>query len=852
MSYEFLNDKVRNFIKFKQLDDEFLSFINPSEDESFILENNLDIYGDILGFLETQNKIFILNGFMGSGKSTLLNLLPKGLKDNVLIFRTTYYDSTNLDDILLSLFQDFASYHNERKVVLPKVDTNVFTEKINAFIKACNNPMLFVFDSFEILNSSSRNQKDILDFIKYLSNFEKIKIVIASRSFDEDYLPSSEGVKGSIMKLLDRSDFESFLKNHNINENAFYVEQVFKNTKGHYLYASLLLNLIELLKISFPNILGEFAKRNSTFPDFIFYRILSLIPDKFLKVLWFLSLIRHGISEKAIINLKLATKEDINYLINRMILCTESGMVYLKDYYREEIEKSIEPQTKAKIHSYLAELYDSQLPKKPNERDLVISRITMRQEIDYHKKASEEYKPGRQSQSQSPHGENVDFTYLSYSKTVGSEWNFKATSIGSNLEIKSIPEIKLPAAEKKKGRFELSQEELLLLNSNGDKEEAREKHLDLSYESEKSSSCQEKEEIKQDLSTQNKDSLDAIIKNAQDYEDQFDYKSAIKEYKNALTKTSDPLFEVKKPLIITKLAICYKKIQNIEMAIAQFAEVYEIYFRSEPVKANYILLNIAQIYNETYKFILAKDVYDKILKSKADNPPSLLVRVYLDMAEIEDNSSNLKGALEYCEKALAEADRIDDLKLLSECYFKYGLYCDDMGKVETAYKYYLKCTQTSKDPAINTYLSSAYSNLASIFAEQNNSKKAVEYYNLALDVDKLQNNYEGLYFGYSKLAHLLQSESPDLALENLVKALGAARRLDDNFYAASAYIDLGDFYYSRRMNSKALKSYILAKRLVMQQPNEENIQKVNTRINDLKVRLGSTKFTQLISEFQKK
>ncbi len=850
MAYEFLKEEVRDFIQSKQLDKDFLSFFDPAPSDRFIVETNVDGLYDIINFLNSENKNFILNGFMGSGKSVILNYFSKILKDDVLLFKTNYYESTNLDDILLSLFQDFASYHNERKINLPNITSPVFSEKINAFIKACNSPMVFVFDSFEILKSSGQNQKNILDFLKYLSNFEKVKIVLSSRSFDEDYLTTSKGVKSAVVKLLDSGRFTALLKRNNINENAFNVEQVFKHTKGHYLYASLIVNLVELLNLSFTNILNEYSKRNSTFADFLFFRLLSLIPDKFLKVLWFLSLIRHGISENTLITLKLASKEDINYLQNRMIVCTESGMVFLKDYYRAEIIKSIEPETKSKIHAYLTELYDSQLPKKPSDRVLVISRATMRQEIEYHKKASEEAKSLKHPSS--PPGENVGFNYLSYSKTVAYEWNFKTTSIAP----KDIPDIPIKSNAQDKdnkphSRFELSKEELLLLNASSDEE------VDLSKEETISSN-----ELKDDDNAKNQirnqslnidpESLDESIKKAQKYEDEFDYKSAIEEYQNALTKKSDSLYEVKKPLIMTKLAICYKKVQNIEKAIEYFAEVYEIYFQTEPAKANYILLSIAQVYNENYKFSSAKGIYEKIIKSKTEKSPTLMVRVYLDLAEIEDNSSNINEALKYCEKALFESDKIDDLKLLSECYFKYGLYCDDLGKVDVAFKYYVKCIQSSIDPAINTYLSSAYSNLASIYAEQNDHKKAVEYYNLAIEVDKNQNNYEGLYFGYSKLAHILQSESPELALENLVKALGAARRLDDSFYSASAYLDLGDFYYNRKMNSKALKSYILAKRLIMKQPNEENIQKVNTRINDLKVRLGNTKFMQLISEFQKK
>lgn len=839
MRYDFLNENIKTSAERRQVDERFLSSFNVSKKDSFIIKTNEDALFELLGFLNSEEQIFILNGFMGAGKSVILDLLPKCLKDDVLVFNTNYFEATNLDDILLSLFTDFTNYHNNKKIVLSKVDSPIFSDKINSFIKSSNVPMLFVFDSFEIINASKENQKDILNFITYLSNFDKIKIIIGSRSFDEDYLPSMKNIKSSFVKLLDSQRFNSLLTMNNISENSFYVEQIFKYTKGHYLYASFVINIVGLLKISFTNLSAEYAKRNSTFSDFLIFKILGLIPDKFLKLLYFLSLIRHGVSEKFIVEQKLASKEDIAYLKTRMVIAHEAGLIYLKDYMRHDLIKSIEPETKAKIHLYLSELYDSQLPKKPSERDLLISRATMRQEMEYHNHHVAHSK-AIQQQSSSGHGERLDFSYLSYSKTVGQDWNFKKSPIAPKEIPKQIhKQNETSVAIEKNKRFELSKEEILLLNSSNEEKNTK--------------GITELNSLPADSSDQvESETLDGLIKKAQKLEETFDLKSAIECYKKALLQTDDLLFSVKKPLIMTKLAICYKKLQTPEKAIKQFEEVYEIYSKTEPVKANYVLLSIAQIYNETYKFLFAKNIYEKILQSTAKNPRPLQVRVLLDLAEIEENNSNIEKAVEYCQKALLESDQMNDPKLLSEACFKYALLVDDIGKVDVAFKYYLKCVKTSDDPKVNVYLSSAYSNLASIYAEQNNSKKALEYYGLAIEVDKKQNNYEGLYFGYSKLAHVLQSESPDLVLENLVKALGAARRLDDMFYAASAYLDLGDFYYHRKVNDKALKAYLQARRLIFKQPNEENIQKVNTRINDIKVRLGNTKFIQLISEFQKK
>lgn len=852
MDYKFLKRDFETALKEKQIDNPFFQKFNIEPENQFIINHNIDTVYDVLDFLSDKNKIFIINGFMGSGKSQILDFVKNTLEENVLIFKTNYFDSTNLDDVLLSFFNSFNYYHSEKKLILPKVETTIFTEKIHSFIKVANAPMLFIFDSLEFLKMNSSDQKDIMDFIKYLSNFDKIKIIIASRSFDEDYLDPATGAKSSMLRLVDKETFTSLLESNRLNDNPFHIEEVFKYTKGHYLYVSLFINLVKLLNITFPALLNEFGKRNTSFSDFLIVKILGLIPDKFLKTLCFLGLIRHGVSEKFIVSQNLSSKEELEYLSARKVICEESGLIYIKDYIKNVLLTTIDSEVKSKIHNYMKDLYESQLPKKPFERDLSISRATMRKEIDYHREKSKENTTLSSSQSKSSNT-NAELNFLSYSKGVSYEWSFKNSPLGADIAPKPSAKNGETPKNGKENLFELSKEELALLNSSDSAEETIAKNMVREIEPVKKEP-EKKEFAKEDFSNipKYKETFEDWIHIAQKAEEQFDYNSAILSYQKALALKEDPLFDVKKPLLMTKLAICYKKLQQTDKAVQQFEAVYNVYKNSEPVKANYILLSIAQIYNETYKFSMAKSVYEKILNSSAQNPPALLVRVLLDLSDIEDNNTDFNKASEYCRKALQEAEKIEDLKLLSEACFKYALLMDDAGKLDTAVQFYQKCINVSEDPVVNSCLSSAYSNLASIYAEQNNRSYAVKYYNLSIEADKSQNNFEGLYFGYSKLAHIYQSESPQKALEFLVNALKAARRLDDTFYAASAYLDLGDFYYARKNDSKALKAYFMARNLILKQPNKENLERVSVRINDIKVRIGNNKFIQLMSEFQKR
>ena len=161
-------------------------------------------------FFNKRRNVFILNGFMGSGKTYVADCILDFINENVLIFRNSYQEAINLDDVLLSMFKDFSIYHNEKKVVLPKIESNIFSEKINAYVKYCNAPMLFVFDSFEINMRSKDTQNDILDFINYLSHFSKVKIIICSRTFKQDDLISTDSSVSCSLSSLTKDEMYLF------------------------------------------------------------------------------------------------------------------------------------------------------------------------------------------------------------------------------------------------------------------------------------------------------------------------------------------------------------------------------------------------------------------------------------------------------------------------------------------------------------------------------------------------------------------------------------------------------------------------------------------------------------------
>lgn len=845
MSYNFVKENLKTVVNGTRVDKSALEVFIAGKESSFILNHNIDAISSLLTFLNSADNTFILNGFMGAGKTYIADLLLDFIDEDVLIFKNSYQEAINSDDVLLSLFKDFSIYHNDKKIELPKTETNIFSEKINAYIKYCNKPMLFIFDSFEINTRSKDTQKDILDFINYLSHFEKIKIIICSRTFKIDDLISPIGANDYALKSLSKDEVFEYLAQNEIIGTPFEKEELFKATRGHYLLLELSALIMKLTGQSLTLFSTDYKKSTKNYLEFLISKILGFASNKFVKLLIFLTVIRHGVSAEFLIMQGICTFDDIDYLIQKHIISEKFGKYYLKDYLKNEYVKSVGLETRIKVHKYIIDLYESELPLKPFDRLLFLSRQTMRQEIAFHKSKIEALGDNLIKAGKSKLPETQDFNYLSYSRTSGYEDKIDKRK---KLQEKYTNEIKKREAKRK---LSFSLEDSKLLNSLKQEDALSKDLMELSNI--------RQEEITRaisntqtDIEESVPDSLEDYINIAQEYENAYNYSSAILYYKKALSYTLDLHFLEKEPIIYTKLAVCFQKIQDFDEAERTYEKAYEIYAANMPEKANKILLTAARMYSEAYKFDKAKELYKKILYSPLGVTSEMIVRVYLDLSELEDNNLDIESAIKHAQRALTEAEKITDVTLLAECYFRNAILYDDANNTETATKYYLRCVQCATDTDTNNYLSLAYSNLAEISVSNNNITAAKMYYELSIDADKKQNNHEGLFYSYTKLARLYKKDNQEKAHEILLKALSSAKRFDDITYAVTTYIEIGDNYLLAKDYKRAIKSYILAKRLIPEHTTEDLAEKINSRINKIKALLGETIFSNLVEEIKKK
>ena len=751
--------------------------INP-----FLIENNTAQIEKIAAFLNSQTPLLLVNGFMGTGKVHVVNQALSFLKPEVITLRYNCFETTILDDILLEFFDSFKKLAVQNVINIPKARTENFTKKISAYLESVSQPVVIVINSFEQVLKD--NKQEILDFLYHLSKSYKIKTVIISRKFDyNDFRQIYERVSVS---ALDKGIFEKYLRAEGFKQIGPLSDELYKHSRGYYFYTSLSVKIMQERRLTLADFLSGYTKSFLSFNDFILREALSLVDPVSGHLFRFLTIMRHPVNVKLLQTLHLYDADRIAYFVDNMVLMREVSLIYLQDYYKIIAENSIAENIAVKIHKSCVELYNTQLPLKPLERDLLISRQTMRKEIEFHSL----FIP------QKPVFEKKQVTEVQIQAKTAME--APVTIQEKNEKIKNISFV-----------FESEANEMAIMNKIAS---SINKFVDITNK--KSEALDEIKGL----------SLVELINLAKQEEQNFEYLKAVMIYQQALSMNTDDDYYTFLPVLYTNLAQDFKKLSDWFNALKYF-ELAEEFFISacDNEKINECKYEIANIYYITFKRERAEKLLEEILSENI----SLNLRIKSKLLLAGINGQSVKDIL-------PETTNGIEKPVLCEMYFKYALNHDEEGDIQTAVKYYKKCVETSRDININSYLSSSLANLASIFDEEGSSDTALKYLQESLRLDELGKNYNGIYISSMKLAEIILSKNPQKALQYLDRAKKCAEELNESFYIASVDTAIGDYFYNRKDYEKALEHYENALKCASDNFTKDNIEKIEMRINDIK------------------
>lgn len=743
--------------------------INP-----ILIENNVDKIEEIFAFLNSSIPLLLVNGFMGTGKVHVVNQALSFLKDDVITLKYNCFETTILDDVLLGFFDNFKRLTAQGVIQHPKAKSENFTQKINAYFESIDKPVLIVINSFEQVLKDYKI--DILDFLYHLSKNPKIKIIIISRKFDyNDFKQLYERVS---IRALEKGLFEKYLREEGFKQIGPLSDELYKYTRGYWFYTTLSLKIMQLRKLTLAEFMSGYTKSFQTFNDFIIREALSLVDPVSGHLFRFLTIMRHPVNVKLLQALHLYDADRIAFFVDNLILTREGAMLYLQDYFKVIAENSIAENIAIKIHKSCVDLYNTQLPLKPLERDLIISRQTMRREIEYHSL----YIP------QKPVFINKNIKQIEPEIVVQQA---PATIQEKEEQIKNISFV-----------FETEADEMAIMNKIAS---SINKFVDVSDKK-----SQALEEIK-DLS------LVDLINLAKKEEQNFEYLKAVMVYQKALTLNNDDDYYTFLPTLYSSLAQNFKKMSDWFNAQKYFELAVEFYVSTGDIeKINEYKYEIANIFYITFKNEKAEKLINEVL---ADGI-SLNLRTKAKLLQASITGMNIE---------LPQSTFGIEKSVLAELYFKYAVNKDEAGDVEEAVKYYKKCVETSQDVKINMNLSSAITNLATIYDEDGKPDLAIKYLNESLRLDEMTKNYNGIYVSSMKLAQINKNN----ALTYLQRAKKCALELNEPFYIMSADIALGDLYAKQKDYKTALSLFKEAQKFAQNDFNKENIDKIQVRIDDI-------------------
>lgn len=775
-----------------------------------LLENNEKQISKFCEFLQSDKKLLLVNGFRGSGKTQIVNFVTDFLKPDVIFLHYTCLETSTVDDMFLAFFEFFKVYVQAGQISAPKIKADNFTQKINSYFNTITNPILIVLDSFDTL--MKENKIAIADFIKHLSKFDNVKTVVVSKGSNDELFSEIEYENITILPLSQKI-FEKYLRRCGIKQIGIFTNELYKVSKGYFGTIVLTVNIISLRQLTLMKFFENFSQSYMSFSEYIIKEAISLIDPVSAHLFRLLAVMRIPIHIKLLKFLHLYDEERIAFFINNSILSYDGASLYLKEEFRDVIELRIPDNVRIKLHKACIDLYNTQLPLKPSERDLLLSRQTMRHEIEYH----EMFIPYQ------PDLTNAVELTADMPKAVIPENKQDIPPAAEQSEIKqeTPPETK----EEKINKISFIIEDESLLDGIADSIKGFiDKEIETSKLEQASSSMP----------------LAQIINAAGKEEKDFNYKHAIMLYQQALTKTNDEDFYTFLPTIYLKLAKNYKKLSDWYEALEYYTQAQDFYVNvSNNTKVAEIKLEIANIYYAMYKPDNAKFILNELEKQN-DLPNELMIKINLATAKISNDPQT-----EYeCFKKSVDLITSDVNKaIVAKLYYKFAVCLDDMDDIKAAVKYYKKCIEIQTD---NKYMSNALSNLAQLYDEAGSQEYAVKYYSESIDIDTKNNNYSGLYSSYLRLGEIYSASDKKSAAENFEKAITCAIKTSDEFCMANAHIITGDFYFDNRDYETAYKNYAIAGRLNL---SKENSEKVESRKNNVKSKVSDIKFNEFREKY---
>jgi len=788
---------------------------------------------ELIDEFESHN-FFTIRGGSGCGKTSFKTITKELFTENTKIFEYHCNEITELDDIFLKLYK--FTLENPTKIDILRTQksttkANSIDEQILNYLKNFNGNLVLIFDNFEkILDDNAElKAENIKSFFEFLSTLKNIKTILISSINIKNALEFDENILYEIrLSSLDETQIKEFMQVFDANVPQSLFDEIYEQTYGYIFSIKFLTLAAKVLELPMAELLKEATNKNTSIDKLVSKKLIGKLSLEAKKILYYFAFFRHEISAnilKTIDHFPNIQKE-LDILKEYMLIEGEKNYE-MRSYLKEMLYDMLPQKETAKLHEKIADFYAEQIPLKPNERVIEISRSSMYSEKFYHYNVF------------SKMSKNFELNSARTAESKFSKDMLNSENIKYIASTKYFPDFEIKHKNDEEPQQEISKENEnkketvnIDIDTNDIKLTDEEKALLDDY----SETTIEKETEETNFSeTEKKEYSDVDF--VENYDDDFE----------EITENISDEKQQAENLLAKGLSLFNEG--NSDEAITYLKNATSFFQDTEPEKYFQAKFTLAKALSENFKLEEASNALTELIEEGA--PDNILADVLFELGLIEEYKKNNKAALNCYTAAINIANDSNLTSVSPKIYFQMALMFDEMNDIENALQYYLLTAEEANNNNESSVLASSYANIASIQEEKGNIQDAISYYKKSLSIDEKNSNYEGQTKTLSALGNIhLNNKEINIAINLFIKETQVAKKTQDNYLIASSYLELGDTFLKKQDYKNALKAYLLAKKNIDSTISTDSKNKIERRFDMIVEEIGENAYKFLLRELK--
>lgn len=346
--------------------------------ERYVLKNNEASIKKIHNFFSSDKNILLINGFCGTGKKQITEVFLTNIAPDTTACRFVCTPSSTINDLYLFLSTCLKSKFTAD---LEK-DFNILTnykDKVQFALSRIDSNIILVFYNFDDIQED--NKQEFLNYINALTDLSNVKIIIESRTFDSSTITNQDTYSKVMIKALSKELFESYFRDFDINVTNAKFEQLYRLTRGYYFYCLLTLKILVSQGMAIDEFLNQYFASGQTYDKYISNTYYKFIIGTTKNAFNLFLQLRHGLNATTLINIGAFPDNVLKTLSENAFIYKINDLYYPTNMLKEQLKNDIKDVV---YKSKLVKYYTAQSELSPADRDFLISRESLLNEVAFY------------------------------------------------------------------------------------------------------------------------------------------------------------------------------------------------------------------------------------------------------------------------------------------------------------------------------------------------------------------------------------------------------------------------------------------------------------------------------------